>query len=99
MNNNTNLYQTVSEKDFDNVYHYIEIQIQKFHLQFYTCENYEIYLKENLKIILKKEGFTLSIISKENGIFSLAKTHSQNRNMVIETSKLFLDILDLCSKN
>lgn len=85
--------------NFDNVYNYIENQIKKDNMSFYPYHNYELHLIGNSEIILKKEGYTLSKITKEKGIFSLPKREKDNVEMVKKTNQLFLEILVLAGKD
>ena len=90
---------SLSNEDFDSVYKFIAIQIQKQRTQFYSYKDYEFHLYDNSEIFIKKSGYTLSKVWKENGIFSFAKTVKENREMIVKTNKLFLEILAFSNKN
>lgn len=85
--------------NFDNVYNYIENQIKKNDMSFYPYHNYELHLIDNSEIIVKKEGYTLSKITKEKGIFALPKREKDSVEMIKKTNQLFLEILVLAGKN
>lgn len=80
---------------FDTIYKYIEMQIKANNASFYTYRSYQLYLKadNDLRIILKKDNYTLSGISREKGIFSLAKIERDNMKSISETNQLLLEIL------
>lgn len=99
MISNKDFYNPISNENFDSVYKYIEMQIKKEPAQFYSYKDYELHLKDHLEIIITKNAYTLSIISKEKGIFSLVKTQKENEEMVVKTDKLFWEILTLSNNN
>lgn len=85
--------------NFDDIYDFIEIQIKENDGSFYFYKNYELHLKDNSEIILKKGNYTLSRIVKEKGIFSLAKTDNDNKEMIRKTNQLLLEILKVARQD
>jgi len=99
MISNKDFYDPISNENFDSVYKFIELQIKKEPTEFYNYKEYELHLNDDLEIIIKKNAYTLSKISRGNGIFSLVKTQKENKEMVVKTDKLFLEVLALSNKN
>lgn len=99
MISNKDFYNPISNENFDSVYKFIEMQIKEESAQFFSYKDYELHLNDDLEIIIKKNAYTLSKISRGNGIFSLVKTEKENKEMVVKTDKLFLEVLALSNKN
>ena len=99
MISNKDLYDSISNANFDSVYKFIDMQIKKERAQYYSYKNYEFHLYDNSEICIKKNGYTLSKTGKGNGILSFAKTVKENKEMVAKTDKLFLEILALSDKD
>lgn len=99
MISNKDFYNPISNENFDSVYKFIEMQIKEGSTQFFSYKDYELHLNDDLEIIIKKNAYTLSKISRGNGIFSLVKTEKENKEMVVKTDKLFLEVLALSNKN
>jgi len=95
---NSNPDNVVSKENFDTVYQYIFDQIKKDTTKFYSYKNYDFYLKEESEILVKKDTYIISHISRENGIRSLAKREKDNKELVKKTTQLFLELLLIADK-
>lgn len=89
----------MSDNDFDSVYQWIEKQIKRNNVSFYYYRSYELYLKDHLEIIIRKSSYTLSKISREKGIFSLAKADNDNKEMIRKTNQLLLEMLKMARQD
>lgn len=102
--NNVKILDTVktescfSKANFDSVYKYINVQIKKSNTTFSKYDNYELYLNDTTEISFKKDGYTLSKVIKEKGVFSLAKRKKDNEKILKETNEIFCKILLLIDK-
>ena len=88
-----------SSANFDLVYHHIRKSIAKEKSAFYTCEKYQLHLGCAAEITIKQDGYTLAIISRETGIYSLAKVLSDNNRLVDVANELFCKVLGVSIGN
>jgi len=82
-----------SENNFEKVYQYINNEITAQELSFYIHDEYEIHLFDENEIKIKQNGWTLAIIRKEKGIFTLAKLKSDNEKQLIRANKIFCELI------
>ncbi len=82
-----------SSTNFDIIYLYINNHIKKKNNAFYKYGNYELYIIDATKISLKKNGYTLSSIVKERGVFSLAKRKEDHDPILKKTHQIFCELL------
>lgn len=87
-----------SKTNFDIVYKYIGSQIKKSTVAFHNYDSYEVYLKDNAQISFKSNGYTLSRIIKDKGIFALPKRKKDNENILKKTNQLFCELVVLAGK-
>lgn len=81
-----------SEERFDAVYAYIEKQLVKSGNDHYRVGDIELHLAKNAQIFLKQSNFTLAIISREKGVYSLVKVLGDNKRMVTKADDIFCSI-------
>ena len=84
-----------SETNFESVYKFLESEIKQGDRGFYVFEGNELYVKEGMQIVIKEDSFTLAIIHKKRGVYSLAKILSDNQNLVKKAHNIFCGILEL----
>lgn len=87
-----------SATNFDLVYDYIRASIDKDNLSFYTHETYQLHLSCSAEITVKQNGYTLAVISRGKGIYSLAKVLSDNNKLVRTANRIFCEILEKASR-
>jgi len=82
-----------SETNFETVYQYLDNKITTQELIFYAHGNYEIYLIRENEIKIKYRGWSMAIISKERGIFALAKSKSDNEKQLKKANEIFCQLV------
>lgn len=87
-----------SEENFEIVYKFIEDQIQKGEKEFYSFQGYQLFIIGGEMITIKQSDWSQSVIHKEKGIYSLAKSLKSNQKHVEKASAIFCKILDLQEK-
>lgn len=87
-----------TNKNFDTVYKFIKTQTIKNQSDFYLYDDIEIYINGVDELSFKKNGYTLSKINKERGIFSLAMYKVQNDKLVLKANDLFCKLLSEASR-
>ena len=84
-----------SETNFESVYKFLENEIKQGDKGFYVFEGNKLYVKEGMQIVIKEDSFTLAIIHKKQGVYSLAKVLSDNQHLVKKAHEIFCSILAL----
>lgn len=90
-----------SEENFDIVYQYLEDQMKKEEVKKYPFDTYVLNIADNgqgLEIRMKRDDYSLAIISKERGIYSLAKRLKDNNRLVHKANEIFCKILSLAEE-
>ena len=82
-----------SKENFDTVYEFIKTQTRKSQGGFYLYDSTEIYISRIDELSFKKNGYTLSKINREKGIFSLAMLKNDNDKLTSKTNLLFCKLL------
>ena len=77
-----------SEANFESVYKFLENKIKQG--GFHVFEGNELYVKEGMQIVIKEENYTLAIIHKEHGIYSLAKVLTDNQHLLKRPTRYFV---------
>ena len=84
-----------SEINFDSVYQFILNKTQKNISKVYVYEGYEIVLQDNSEIAFKQNGYTLSTVNKDFGIFAFPKLSRDNERITLKTNQLFCELVSL----
>ena len=79
--------------NFEIVSEYLNTKIKCSNLSYYTFGRYELFMSDNNTISIKKNGWTLSKVTKEIGIKSLAILQRDNDKILIETNQIFCELL------
>lgn len=82
-----------SATNFNLVYQYISESMQQDSSAYYRYEKYQLHPGCAAEIAVKQDGYTLAIISRERGIYSLAKVLSDNNRLVSIANEMFCNIL------
>ena len=82
-----------SEANFEIVYAYVEKQVRQSDSGHYQMGDMELHLRGDNQIFLKKNNYTLAIIDRETGIYSLAKVLDDNNRLVKKANEIFCDLL------
>jgi len=97
--NNQQQNNCFSKENFQKVYGYIENKINEDGSSFFVFKEYEVHITKKEEIIsIKKNGYTLSKIEVEKGIYSLNKSEKQNKKMVNLTHNIFCELLSIANK-
>ncbi|UII31036.1 hypothetical protein LVD17_22345 [Fulvivirga ulvae] len=83
-----------SAANFDLVYRHIRENIDNDDLSYYTYGKYQLHPDGSAEIMVKENGYTLAIISRDKGIYSLAKVLSDNINLVGLANQIFCEVLE-----
>ncbi|GAA0890675.1 hypothetical protein GCM10009122_03540 [Fulvivirga kasyanovii] len=83
-----------SGANFDLVYDHIRKSISQGNLGFYTHETYQLHPGCSAEIAVKQDGYTLTVISRGKGIYSLAKVLSDNNKLVSTANRIFCEVLE-----
>ena len=83
-----------SAANFDLVYDHIRESISQGNLGFYTHQTYQLHPGCSAEIAVKQDGYTLAIISRGKGVYSLAKVLSDNHKLVSTANRIFCEVLE-----
>lgn len=82
-----------SADSFETVYWHIASLTEQNDLDYLTIEDYQLKILDNRDIAVQKAGYTLAKISKEKGIYSLAKNYSDNQSIRRKAEEIFCKLL------
>ncbi len=83
-----------SKDNFKIVYNYIVSKAENSNNTFYEFCSYEIYAESKIRIVFKKNNFTIAVIDQDKGIYSLAKGYD-NSKIVKEINVIFCDLFSV----
>lgn len=81
-----------SKENFDQVYSFIKAQMKE--REYLLYQSYEWHLTDEKSIVMKKDNYSLAIIDREKGIYSLAKILSDNQNLVRKANASFCELVE-----
>ncbi|WMJ71646.1 hypothetical protein RCC89_00445 [Cytophagaceae bacterium ABcell3] len=89
-----------SEANFEMVYLYLEEQKMIGHENGYTFGGYTLCLSEEQgQIFIKKDAYSLVVISKEGGVAPLAKRMTDNKRLEAKANEIFCQLLSLAQQS
>ena len=87
-----------SSENFDIVRNYLAAEIKKDNAFCYTVKGCQLYIISESEIRLKECDYTLAVIYKHKGIYSLAKKEKNNMEITALTEKIFCGLLSAALK-
>ena len=87
-----------SKTNFDNVFRFIQMKTEINKTKGYMHGDWEIVVSERSELFFKKNGYSLSKVNRELGIFSFPKLSSDNERIRLKTNQLFCELV-LLAKN
>lgn len=82
-----------SKENFEAVHQFIKTQTKKNRSPFYLYDGVEIYTNTVDELLFIKNGYIISKINKQRGLFSLSIYKSDNDKLVSEANLLFCKLL------
>jgi hypothetical protein len=83
-----------SEDNFDSLYKFIVEKISAAKTTYYLHSGYEIHVGGPAELRFKKDHYTLAVIHRKKGIFSLAIKQADNDKIMKEVNRLFCELIE-----
>lgn len=88
-----------SKTNFDSVSRFIQMKTQSNKTKGYVLGDWEIVVSDGSDIFFKKDGYSLSKVNREMGIFSFPKLGPDNKKITLKTNQLFCELVLLAKNN